>query len=465
MFARTILTTSLVGLCIIGGGMALKPTAHTGQDPVPNPTLSHTGQDPAPERALGSAAITTTRLITGLARPVQVVAAPNDFERIFIVEQRSGSTGRIRIFNLDSGTLNATAFLSLSVSTSSEQGLLGLAFHPNYAQNGYFYVNYTASNGDTYIQRYSVSSDPDVADSGSGYTILTIDQPYANHNGGWLGFGPDGYLYIIFGDGGSAGDPLGHGQNLSTLLGSLIRIDIDNPSNGLNYGIPTDNPFIAHSSARDEIYAYGLRNMWRFNWDSETGFLWGADVGQNAYEEIDIIYSGLNYGWNVMEGNHCYPTGSNCNAEGFEPPVWEYELYVNGVCSITGGFVYRGNTVLSLIGKYVYGDWCTGDMWALTYSEDGNHINEHLLVSGINITSFGLDEHNELLFCGNESIYKLISNDGDLNNDGEINVLDVVSIINLILDNSFQSNADLNNDNSIDVLDVVLLINIILRIN
>ena len=138
---------------------------------------------------------------------------------------------------------------------------------------------------------------------------------------------------------------------------------------------------------------------------------------------------------------------------------------MNGVCSITGGFVYRGNTVLSLIGKYVYGDWCTGDMWALTYSEDGNHINEHLLVSGINITSFGLDEHNELLFCGNESIYKLISNDGDLNNDGEINVLDVVSIINLILDNSFQSNADLNNDNSIDVLDVVLLINIILRIN
>ncbi len=400
--------------------------------------------------------------------PVGIYHAGDNSDRVFVIEQE----GRIKVFNNDENAGSADIFLNITSIVDqdggyTEEGLLGLAFHPNYSENGYFYVNYT-SHGPrrNVIARYSVhENNPNQADPDSEFVILEVNQPYTNHNGGQLGFGPDGYLYIIFGDGGSAGDPLGHGQNLSTLLGSLIRIDIDNPSNGLNYGIPTDNPFIAHSSARDEIYAYGLRNMWRFNWDSETGFLWGADVGQNAYEEIDIIYSGLNYGWNVMEGNHCYPTGSNCNAEGFEPPVWEYELYVNGVCSITGGFVYRGNTVLSLIGKYVYGDWCTGDMWALTYSEDGNHINEHLLVSGINITSFGLDEHNELLFCGNESIYKLISNDGDLNNDGEINVLDVVSIINLILDNSFQSNADLNNDNSIDVLDVVLLINIILRIN
>ena len=217
MFARTILTSSLIGLCIVGGGMALKPdqptkaspTLHTGQDPV----LSHTGQDPV--EALGSVGITTTRIVTGLSRPLQVVAAPGDLERIFIVEQRSGSTGRIRIFNLESGTLNATAFLSLSVSTSSEQGLLGLAFHPNYSQNGYFYINYTESGGDTIIKRYSVSSNPDVANSGSGYTIMTIAQPYTNHNGGWLGFGLDGYLYIGTGDGGSGGDPGNRAQDIS----------------------------------------------------------------------------------------------------------------------------------------------------------------------------------------------------------------------------------------------------------
>ena len=155
--------------------------------------------------------------------------------------------------------------------------------------------------------------------------ILEVNQPYTNHNGGQVSFGPDSYLYIIFGDGGSSGDPQGNGQDLSTLLGSLIRIDVDNPSDNLNYGIPPDNPFIAPLAARDEIYAYGLRNMWRFSWDSETDLLWGADVGQNAYEEIDIIYSGLNYGWNIMEGNHCYPIGSDCNPDGFEPPVWDLD--------------------------------------------------------------------------------------------------------------------------------------------
>ena len=204
--------------------------------------------------------------------------------------------------------------------------------------------------------------------------------------------------------------------------------------------------------------------MWRFNWDLETGLLWGADVGQNAYEEIDIIYSGLNYGWNVMEANHCYPTGSECNPDGFEPPVWEYELYVDGVCSITGGFVYRGNTVSSLIGKYVYGDWCTGDMWALTYSEDGNHTNEHLLLTDINITSFGIDQNNELLFCGNQYIYKLVSDEGDLNDDGEVNILDVISLINFVLNNDYNSIADMNNDNILNILDIILLVNIILSI-
>ncbi len=287
-----------------------------------------------------------------------------------------------------------------------------------------------------------------------------------------MGFGPDdGYLYISFGDGGSSGDPQGNGQNLLTLLGTIIRIDV-NTETGFGYNLPPDNPFISQDNAQPEIYAYGLRNMWRFSWDTETGFLWGADVGQNSYEEIDIIHSGLNYGWNTMEANHCFPTGSNCNPEGFEPPIWEYELYVDGVCSITGGFVYRGFYMPSLYGKYIYGDWCTGDIWALTYSEDSNHLNEHLLTTDINITSFGVDQSNELYFMGNESIYKFSPEIellmGDVNYDGEINILDVLQIISYILGNSDFTNeqeflSDLNSDDVINVLDVIQIVNIILN--
>ena len=396
--------------------------------------------------------------------PVGIYHSGDDTDRIFIVEQE----GTIKVFNNSPSTNEVNVFLDITNIVQqdggyTEEGLLGLAFHPNYSENGYFYVNYTRHNPRrNVIARYSVSdNNPNQADSQSSFVILEVNQPYTNHNGGQTTFGPDGYLYIIFGDGGSSGDPLGHGQNLSTLLGSLIRIDVDNPSNGLNYGIPSDNPFIAPMSARDEIYAYGLRNMWRFSWDLETGFLWGADVGQYEYEEINIIESGGNYGWNIMEGTSCY-NSDNCNSEGLEPPVWEYELYVDGVCSITGGFVYRGSEISSLRGKYLYGDWCTGDMWALTYAEDGNHINEHLLLTGINITSFGTDQHNELLFCGNELIYKMVSDEGDINSDGDINILDVVSLINLVLNNDYNPAADLNNDNILNVLDIVLLVNVIL---
>ena len=398
--------------------------------------------------------------------PVGIYHSADGTDRIFIVEQE----GRIKVFNNDSSVTSSEMFLDITSIVDqdggyTEEGLLGLAFHPNYSENGFFYVNYTSHNPRrNVIARYNVSSNnPNQANYQSSLAILEVNQPYTNHNGGQMGFGPDGYLYIIFGDGGSAGDPLDHGQNLSTLLGSLIRIDVDNPSDGLNYGIPSDNPFIEVPSAQDEIYAYGLRNMWRFSWDLETGFLWGADVGQNAYEEIDIIYSGLNYGWNTMEGNHCYPIGSNCNTDGLELPVWEYELYVDGVCSITGGYVYRGNSLLGLTGKYIYGDWCTGDIWGLTYSENGNHINEHLLRSNINITSFGVDESNELLFCGSESIYKLESDQGDLNDDEALNILDVVLLINFILEADYISSGDINSDDVLNVLDIVLLVNIILN--
>jgi glucose/arabinose dehydrogenase len=303
MILRTLLITLIAGLCLVIAGTAKKPTAHTAQDPI----LSHTGQDPV---YAGGASFTSTRLVTGLARPVQVVAAPGDTSRIFIVEQRSGSTGRIRIFNLDTNTLNSTAFLSQSVSTSSEQGLLGLAFHPNYAQNGFFYINYTATNGSTTIKRFTVSTNPDVANSGSGYTILTISQPYTNHNGGWLAFGPDGYLYIGTGDGGSGGDPGNRAQDITNqLLGKMLRVDVDG---GSPYSIPASNPFVG-ITGDDEIWAYGLRNPWRCSFDSETGDLWMGDVGQNAYEEITFqpasSVGGENYGWRCYEGNNSYSTG------------------------------------------------------------------------------------------------------------------------------------------------------------
>ena len=398
--------------------------------------------------------------------PVGIHHAGDGSNRIFIVEQE----GRIKVFDNNPDVSSTEMFLNITSIVDqdggyTEEGLLGLAFHPNYSENGYFYVNYTEHNPRrNVIARYSVSdNNPNEADYGSSEIILEVNQPYTNHNGGQMEFGPDdGYLYISFGDGGSAGDPLGHGQNLSTLLGSLIRIDVDNPSGGLNYGIPSDNPFIAPMNARDEIYAYGLRNMWRFSFDLETGFLWGADVGQYEYEEVNIIESGGNYGWNIMEGTSCYES-QNCDSDGLEPPVWEYELYVDGVCSITGGYVYRGTNLWGLVGKYIYGDWCTGDIWALQYSDSGDHVNEDILDSDINITSFGVDQNNELFFCGGDYIYKLKSSLGDLNEDDSIDILDVVLLVNLALDDNYISNGDINSDDSINVLDIVLLVNIILN--
>ena len=346
--------------------------------------------------------------------PVGIYHPGDDTERLFVLEQ----PGTIKVFSNDPSTTSVETFLNITSIVDqdggyTEEGLLGLAFHPNFTENGYFYVNYTEHNPRrNVIARYGVSSDnPNQANYTSSMIIMEVNQPYTNHNGGQMGFGSDGYLYISFGDGGSAGDPQGNGQNLQTLLGTIVRIDVDNPSDGLNYSIPADNPFVSNPNARNEIYAYGLRNMWRFSWDPITGLLWGADVGQYNWEEIDIIYPGLNYGWNTMEGNHCYPAGTSCSSEGFEPPVFEYALYVDGVCSVTGGHVYRGTEIFSLYGKYIYGDWCTGDIWGLTYSDDGNHVNEHLIQSGINITSFGLDQNNELLICANANIFKLTSDE------------------------------------------------------
>ena len=398
--------------------------------------------------------------------PVGIHHAGDGSNRLFIVEQE----GRIKVFDNDSNTTSSQTFLDIRSIVDqdggyTEEGLLGLAFHPNYSENGYFYVNYTDYGPKrNVIARYSVDPDnPNQADYFSSEVILEVNQPYNNHNGGQMEFGSDGYLYISFGDGGSAGDPQDNGQDLSTLLSTIVRIDVDNTTNDMNYSIPSDNPFIGNQGARPEIFAYGLRNVWRFSFDSETDLLWAADVGQNAWEEIDIIYPGLNYGWNEMEASHCYPPGSNCNPDDFELPVWEYELYVDGVCSVTGGYVYRGSDIFTLRGKYIYGDWCTGDLWALSSVDNENYTNEDLIRTDINITSFGIDQYNELYFCGNQRIYKITSNEGDLNIDESLNVLDVILLVNLVLSGQYNDIADFNSDQILNVLDDITLINIILE--
>lgn len=273
-------------------------------------------------------------------QPLEYLHAGDNTNRVFIIEK----SGKIKVFQNDTLVKTAQVFLDLSNlvdSSASEKGLLGLAFHPDYKNNGLFYVNYT-DQSNTVIARYKVSpANPNQGLIGSGEILISFAQPYANHNGGKLLFGPDGFLYIGTGDGGSAGDPHKNGQNLKTLLGKILRIDVDKPGNQKRYSIPMDNPFAGNKKGfMEEIYAYGLRNPWKFCFDVERGWLWAADVGQDKVEEIDIIHKGANYGWNIMEGSLCYPSSVNCNEAGLTLPVWEYQHPIGE--SITGGYVYYG---------------------------------------------------------------------------------------------------------------------------
>ncbi|HKK45909.1 MAG TPA: PQQ-dependent sugar dehydrogenase [Balneolaceae bacterium] len=341
-------------------------------------------------------------------QPVDLQNAGDQGNRIFVIEQ----PGVISVFQNDSTVTSKSTFLDIRNRVDdrgSEEGLLGLAFHPDFETNGYFYVDYTASNPSrTVISRFQVTQNPNQADASSEQIILTFSQPYDNHNGGQLAFGPDEYLYIAVGDGGSGGDPQGNGQNPGTLLGSILRIDIDNQTNENNYAIPQDNPFAGNSQGyREEIFAYGLRNPWRFSFDSDNGQLWAGDVGQNKYEEVDIIQNGNNYGWNTMEGTHCYRPSSGCDTSGLTLPVIDYS-HSQGI-SITGGYVYRGPSLPKLTGMYIYADYGSGRIWSLDYSNPDEPVNTQLLNTGFNISSFGVDENNELYICGyNEGkIYKL----------------------------------------------------------
>jgi glucose/arabinose dehydrogenase len=330
-------------------------------------------------------------------RPLDLQHPGDGTNRLFVVEQ----AGRIFVFPNDPGVSSATLFLDIRDrvnDSGNEEGLLGLAFHPDYRSNGFFYVNYTADNPRrTVIARFRVRQDnADAADTSGAVIILEFDQPFSNHNGGGLAFGPDRRLYIAAGDGGAAGDPYGNGQNLYTLLGKILRIDVDTTSPGRNYSIPADNPF-AQSSLRGEIWAYGLRNPWRFCFDPPTGRLWAADVGQDAIEEVDIIEKGKNYGWNILEGNSCFKPPLNCDTSGLVAPVWQY-THALGV-SVTGGYVYHGARRPDLEGAYIYADYASGRIWALRYAGPGRVRNDELIHSQLPIASFGLDAASELYVC------------------------------------------------------------------
>jgi glucose/arabinose dehydrogenase len=344
---------------------------------------------------------------------VYVTHAGDGSGRLFVLEQ----PGSIRI--VQNGSLLDQPFLDVSarVLSGGERGLLGLAFHPDYRRNGRFVVNYTRQpDGATVVSEFRVSSDPNRAGANEK-VLMVVPQPFANHNGGMVDFGPDGFLYVGLGDGGSAGDPGNRGQNVQELLGKILRIDVDR---GEPYAIPPDNPFVSEggrsasaptsaeasvgrrsfseggkaSADRPEIFAYGLRNPWRFSFDRETGELWVADVGQDEWEEIDVVRRGSNYGWRIMEGNHCFAPRPVCPTTGLIPPVAEYG-HQQGRCTIIGGYVYRGRGIPDLRGTYVYGDYCSGEIFGLINGEQ-----RVLLATGLSITSFGTDENGELYVVG-----------------------------------------------------------------
>ncbi len=329
---------------------------------------------------------------SGFEKPVFLTHAGDDSGRLFVVEQ----AGRILI--VKGGVVKATPFLDISDivgSNASEQGLLSLAFHPDYVNNGYFFVNYTNKQGNTVIARYSRSNNPDIADSDSPKILLTMEQPYSNHNGGQIAFGPAGYLYIGMGDGGAAADPQNNAQNLDTVLGKLLRIDVDQ---GDPYGVPANNPFVGQDGVRPEIWSYGWRNPWRFSFDISSNDMYIADVGQNQYEEVHVEWvgtSGQNYGWRLMEGFHCFKP-ANCDPSSLDVvlPIAEYEHTFG--CSITGGYVYRGSQFPMLDGIYFYGDFCSGIIRGLRYEADGSWSEAELLQSELSISSFGQDEAGEV---------------------------------------------------------------------
>jgi glucose/arabinose dehydrogenase len=348
---------------------------------------------PPPPTAGPPPTLVLTPVVSGLTNPVDLQFPNDGSNRMFVVEQ----AGSIRI--LANGSLLPTPFLDITarISSGGEMGLLGLAFHPQFTQNHLFYVHYdrtVAGQIQSVIAEYQVSAgDMNVADNHSERILLTVDQPFSNHKGGQIVFGPDGFLYLGFGDGGSGGDPMGNGQNLQTMLGKMLRIDVNHQSGGKQYAIPPSNPY-AHGGGLPEIFAYGLRNPWRFSFERAGTRLFVGDVGQDAYEEVDILESGKNYGWNVMEGLHCYHPSTGCNMTGLSMPILEYP-HSDGE-AVMGGFLYKGTAISGLSGAYIFGDYISGTIWKLVESPPGTWTRTTLLSTGRNISSFGQDTSGEL---------------------------------------------------------------------
>jgi glucose/arabinose dehydrogenase len=376
------------------------------------------GSVSCPGPAGAGPAIQLEPVVSGLDSPVAITHAGDGSGRLFITLK----TGKILLY--DGRQLLPTPFLDIAalVSTESERGLLSAAFHPDYAANGFLYVDYTDLNGDTVIARYSVSADPNVVDPASAAILLAIPQPFENHNGGQLQFGPDGFLYIGMGDGGSGGDPGNRAQDLKSLLGKILRIDVDA---GPPYGVPAGNPFVGNPNARPEIWALGLRNPWRFSFDRLTGDLLIGDVGQANYEEVDFQQAGSaggeNYGWRLMEGDQCYDPATGCNDGSLTLPVIVYD-HALGDCSVTGGYRYRGARYAALRGLYFYADFCSGKIWAATQNAPGSWSSEELLETGLSITTFGEDEDGELFLAhfssSDGTIYKVTATTAAANGSG-----------------------------------------------
>ncbi len=360
------------------------------------------------ERERGSFIVDVAFPLLDFERPVDIQFS-SDLNLFFVAEQG----GRIYSFRNSPTVSQKSLVLDIANKVSregEEMGLLGLALHPNFSENGLMYVDYTTEDPRrTVISKFKVSislSTAPIADPTAETVILEVEQPYSNHNGGQIAFGPDGFLYIALGDGGAAGDPQGNGQNRKTLLGSILRIDVNKKEGEREYSVPADNPFVGNGQGyREEIFAYGLRNPWRFSFDRRTGMMWAGDVGQNKWEEIDIIEKGKNYGWNIMEGNHCYNPSVNCDKRGLEPPIWEYGRDEGK--SVTGGFVYRGLAFPELVGNYIFGDFISGKIWAL--QKLGNEYEAVLLAStDLNIATFGIDDNNEIYLAAFDGkIYQL----------------------------------------------------------
>ena len=338
--------------------------------------------------------VTFAAVATVPGQPLAITNAGDGSGRLFVAEKGG------RVYVLSGGKVSSTPFLDISakVSSGSERGLLGLAFHPNYPADPRVFVDYTSAAGTTVVASFEVSStNANVVDPASEVVILNVAQPYANHNGGCIVFGPDGYLYIALGDGGSGGDPNNNAQSLGTLLGKILRIDVNRTSGSRNYATPASNPFVGTAGARGEIWMYGLRNPFRFSFDRPSGDLWIGDVGQNTWEEIDVARAGqkgLNFGWRVMEGNHCYNPSTGCSTKGKTLPVVEYP-HSDG-CAVIGGYVYRGSSYPVLRGAYLFTDECSGKTWALRAAATGAQALVQVGTAPAQIAGFGESEAGEL---------------------------------------------------------------------